>query len=389
MSGGWKTKRGVVITVAVLVVSLLALTIGLTRRILWGVDVMLTPAPHIAGRRRFDLPPQKISATTPPVAPAVESATGMQVCGLGRVLPATADADNINEYVEGVTREAHERWEAALFDSSDGRARAVGFVVQSFEYRRSNLLVQAEESRDELARLAATGKEPTVYALALGLCRTYLSDPVTEGACARLSLSEWTHVDPDNAEPWIAVAQAARRSGDLSAEASAFERAAAAHSMDNSSESLFSVGLTEIPQDVTPLEKAAITTEFFGYMAAWAQPGFREISEYCSAEALQQDNTRNECNAVAELLVDHRSTILNSMVGARVGERVGWPAERVSRLRGEREAMIGFDPISHQEPWSCQSVSRLNAYMERRMQVGEREAIREQLEHTAPPAASQ
>jgi hypothetical protein len=42
--------------------------------------------------------------------------------------------------------------------------------------------------------------------------------------------------------------------------------------MDNSSESLFSVGLTEIPQDVTPLERAAITTEFFGYMAAWAQP---------------------------------------------------------------------------------------------------------------------
>jgi hypothetical protein len=130
--------------------------------------------------------------------------------------------------------------------------------------------------------------------------------------------------------------------------------------MDNSSESLFSVGLTEIPQDVTPLERAAITTELFGYMAAWAQPGFREISEYCSAEALQQGNTRNECNAVAELMVDHRSTLLNSMMGAKIGERVGWPAERVSRLRGEREAMTGFDPISHEEPWSCQSVSRLN-----------------------------
>lgn len=389
MSGGWKAKRGMVIAVSVLVAGLLAFTIGLTRRLFWRADVMPTPAPQIAGRRRIDRPPQKISATTPPVAPAAVPATGLQVCGLGRVLPTTADADNINEYVEGVTREARERWEAALLDSSDNRARAVGLVVQSVEYRRGDLLVQAEESRDELARIAATGKEPTVYALALGLCRTYLSDPVAEGACARLSLSEWTHVDPDNAEPWIAVAQAARRSGDLSAEASAFERAAAAHSMDNSSESMFSVGLTEIPQDVTPLEKAAITTELFGYMAAWAQPGFREIAEHCSAEALQEVKIRNECNAVAELMVDHGSTLLNSVMGARVGERVGWPAERVGQLRGERAAMIGFDPISHEEPWSCQSVSRLNAYMERRMQVGEREAIREQLEHSAQPAASQ
>jgi hypothetical protein len=388
MSGGWKARRGIVIAVSVLVASLLAFTIGLTRRLLWHADVMPTPGPQIAGRRRIDVPPQKISATTPPVAPAAVPATGLQVCGLGRVLPTTADADNINEYVEGVTREAHDRWESTLLDSSESRARAVGLVIQSAEYRRSELPVQAEESRDELARLAATDKEPAVYALAVGLCRTYLSDPIAEGACARLSLSEWTQVDPDNAEPWIAVAQAARRNGDLSAEASAFEHAAAAHSMDNSSESLFSVGLREIPQDVTPLEKAAITTELFGYLAAWAQPGFREISEHCSAEALQDVKIHNECNAVAELMVDHRSTLLNSVMGARVGERVGWPAERVSQLRGEREAMIGFDPISHQEPWSCQSVSRLNAYMERRAQVGERAAIREQLEHSAEPAAS-
>jgi hypothetical protein len=139
---------------------------------------------------------------------------------------------------------------------------------------------------------------------------------------------------------------------------------------------------------VLPLEKAAITTELFGYLAAWAQPGFREISEYCSTEALQQDKIRNECNAIAELMVDRRSTLLNSMVGTRTGERVGWPAERLNRLRSELEAMMGFDPISHQEPWSCQSVSRLNTYMERRAQVGEREAIKEQLENSPQPAAS-
>jgi hypothetical protein len=381
MSGGQKARRGV--AAAGLVVVAILLVMGWVHRRQPHEVVVPAPASHLP-QQRIDAPPRTISTAVASHAETIVPAKGLEVCGLGKVTPATADASGINEYVTAATRKAYDRWKAALVNSSDYRARAVGLALQRFEFRADDSAVEAEESRDELIQLAAGAGDPAVYAIAVGLCRTALTDTVTEGACQRISLSEWTRIDPDNAVPWIAAAQAARDKGDTQAESSAFARAAAAHRIDNSGESLLSFALAEIPSDATPLEKATLSIQAVGYEAAWGRPELSEIARYCSEGAVKQDEIRTECSAVAELLVRHGGTVLNLGLGERIGERVGWPSERTSSIARERDAMVKFDAIDEHDPWSCQSVSRLNAYMEKRIHLGELAALRDQLERSGP-----
>jgi hypothetical protein len=331
---------------------------------------------HIA-ERRTDVPSRAASATAPPRAPTAEPAGGIEVYGLGTVPPSTADASEINQYVIAATHGAYDRWKAVLLDGSDSRARAIGLVLQRIEFLRNGSAVQAEESRDELIQLAAGGTDPAVYAIAAGLCKTGLSDADTAGACQRISLAQWARLDPDNAVPWIAVAQGARTRGDTHAEASAFARAAAAHKIDNSGESLLSFAITEMPPDATPLEKSALTIELIGYEAAWARPELSEILRYCSVAAVEQDETRKECKAVAELLVGPGTTLLNFVLGGGLGERVGWPAERVQQIAAEREALLRIESDNEQNLWSCETLSRVNEFIDKRLRQGEISALRE------------
>ena len=339
MSGGQKGKWA--IPLAMLIVVAVLLVMGWLRRsqLHEVAGRSSAPAPHVA-ERRIDVSPRAVPTTTaPPRAATAEPASGIEVCGFGNVPATTADANDINQFVIEMTRKTHERWKATLLDSSDLRARAFGTVLQRVEFLRDDFVAQADESRDELVQLAAGGNDAAVYAIAAGLCQTGFSGADAAGACQRISLAEWARLDPDNAVPWIAIAQAARTRGDTRAEASAFARAAAARRIDNSTVSLLSFAMGETPRDATPLEKSALTIELIGYETAWGRPEISEIGRYCSMAAVNQDETRKECNSIAELLVGPGTTMLYFGFGGTLGARVGWPAERVRQIADEKEAL--------------------------------------------------
>jgi hypothetical protein len=97
-----------------------------------------------------------ISASRPSAHPAAE--TGAEICGLGR-LPPSVDPADINNYVFAKTRAGRDRWEAALLNSSDLRARAIGLTLQSRPLSGSRESdVASAEARDELVQLAAGGR---------------------------------------------------------------------------------------------------------------------------------------------------------------------------------------------------------------------------------------
>ena len=343
----------------------------------------LAPATPV-GVRRLDgvasltfanvLTPPVLTAE-PPVAPGD--------CGLTKVPPTADDASENDQPTIAASSKTHDRWEAALLDSSDSRARAIGLVIRRMELIRAGSTVPAEESRDELVQLAAGAGDPAVYAIAVGLCRTPSSDANMAGACQRISLAEWTRLDPDNAVPWILTAQAARRRSDTQAEAIAFARAANTHKIDNSGDSLLSFGLTEVPQDITPTQRTALAIELVGIEAAWGGPELSEISRYCSADAVRRDEAHKECDAVAELLVNHGGTILNLGLGVRIGERVGWSSERLQGLSQEREALFRVLPDERQG-WSCETVYKMNEFIDKRAQLGELGALRDIRDRRAP-----
>jgi hypothetical protein len=373
MSGGPKITWRVVGAAAVVAVILLALGWVYNERP--RAAKVVAPPPRV-GMRPKAVASRKLSNVVPPHVMPASGPASVEECGITELPPPDADVSESYDQVIAAAPEAHKRWEAALLDSSDSHARAVGLLIRRFELLRAGSPVQAEESRDELVQLAAGAGDSALYALAVGQCRKSPADADTAGACQRISLSEWARLDPDNAEPWIAIAQAASRRNDTQAEAVAFARAADTHKIDNESASLLSFGLAELPQGITPAEKMSLSIELIGFESAWGGPELSEIAHYCSIEALRGDETHKECDAVAELLVNHGGTILNLGLGVRIGERVGWPSERVKEILREREALFRLIP-DERHSWSCETVYRTNEFIDKRTQLGELGALRD------------
>jgi hypothetical protein len=78
---------------------------------------------------------------------------------------------------------------------------------------------------------------------------------------------------------------------------------------------------------------------------------------------------------LAELFVAHAGNLLDLGIGSALGERLGWPADRVQDLKLLRDAILEVEneavPQAPQTQWSCDGVSRLNAWMRERRQLGE------------------
>jgi hypothetical protein len=248
-------------------------------------------------------------------------------------------------------------------------------IIHRFELLQAGSSGQPEESLDELVQLASGAGDPALYALAFAICGKWSSEAVPVDACQRITVSEWTRLDPDNAMPWLLIAQAARNKSDTQAEALAFAKAATAHKIDDYSSAVFAFGLTELPQGIVPVEKMALAIELMGIEAALPSPALSETSRYCSDAALQRDEIHAECNSIAELLVTRGNNLLTLGIGARLGGRVGWPAERVERLSQERDDLMGLaaGPL----PDSCDTVTRMDAFLDRRAQLGELGSLRE------------
>jgi hypothetical protein len=391
MSGGWKiTWRAAGACLIVVIILLVTGWIYQGRAREAGI---LAPVPAV-GARGVGVQSLTFFNVVPPPVPTADPAGDLASCGIAKV-PHIADDDSGAgggsgasggyDLTVAVTPKTRERWESALLDSSDPRARAIGLLVHRTELMRAGSTVQAEESRDELVQLAAGAGNPPLYALANGLCRMKTSDADTAAACQRISLSGWTGLDPDNAVPWILTAQAARSRNDATAEATAFARAAETHNIDNYSGLLFSFGFAALPQDITPAEKVSLAIELVGYEAAWGAPEIGEISRYCSADALRRDEVHKECDAIAALLVSRGTTMLVSRFGARIGERVGWSSERLKAISQEREALQSLFP-DEQRALSCETLRTMIEFMDKRAQFGELGALRELRDHPAEPA---
>jgi hypothetical protein len=127
---------------------------------------------------------------------------------------------------------------------------------------------------------------------------------------------------------------------------------------------------------MSPLEKAALSVEFIGFEAAWASPELGEPLRYCTEDALKKSDVATQCNDFANLLVRRGGTLLDFGVGQHLGKRLGWPEARLSDLSREESTLSNQLPKDEPNPWSCESVARINEFLEKRVQLGELQALR-------------
>jgi len=237
--------------------------------------------------------------------------------------------------------------------------------------------VRFTEGRDALARMATTTQDPQVYALAFNTCGR--AQP-TAGACQLLSAEQWARLDPDNATPWLFLLAQAGQRKDAAAQSEALFRLSASRRSDQYFFALPGLLLAHLPGDEASLNAAAaLTAEVIGVEAAWSLPGYQDLVAMCRPPALRDANRRQTCSAVAELLVDRSDTLLERGIGIALGRHLGWPSERLERLRGEQAAYAeALAPKGADTAFAgCAEIRRDVAIVERHARLGEAGAMRE------------
>lgn len=343
------------------------------------------------------IPPASLAAAAragvsiPPVTTAKQGADTdeIDVCGVGKIKLDSDDWTATGKYLDALTKNKRLRWLATLRDSDDYRARATGLYLEGL-LDRDSPGKDPEIARDDLVQLAVGTKDPAAFALANIKCANQGENIAAPGACPQLSLEDWAHADADNAVPWLQLAAKARRDGDAAAEAAAFARAAQAHQYESYNWSLLSFAQVAMPGDVTATERWILSSQVVGVEAAMAMP-YQSLFRYCSADALTNAAVHGQCSSLAELMVKKSATLLESSIGISLGARVGWPQERVNKMKQEVKASlevlnqeITSDP---KQPYSCDSVAKGNAYMSQWDELGERGLARQAIERSGESVA--
>jgi hypothetical protein len=329
-------------------------------------------------------PMPRIAANSAKPPPASPLAT-VEICGQGAVAIDAGDAMAVGRYLNATTAKARRRWLAALLDSDDYRARASGLFLQGKLTEEGDIQPDAEQARDALVQLAVGAGDPAVYALAVYACDTDAS-PAASVSCRRIKLNTWAAMDPDNAVPWLLLSGDAHANGDLATETDAFARAAKAHKADAYNYSLYQFSESALPRDVTSAERWYLATELIGVEAATASRQYSIASRHCAGAALQENAVRERCAALAELMVAQGTSLLDLAIGANIGARAGWPAQRIADLKQERSALMQAITQatypSDGNQWSCEAVRLGNAYMSQWVRLGEVGAAHEALDRS-------
>jgi hypothetical protein len=353
----------------------------------WGHSHPVAAAAPASGSPPIPRPPL---GTAPPVKLPLRAGSAspdnirtVDICGFGKVEIDASDPTAAFKYIGERSQNTAEKWLATLRDSDDYRARAAGLFLEGKINAGASSQPMTEPTRDTLVQLAAGAGDPAVYAMALHACDGNFGD-APAGACRQISANGWARLDPDNATPWLLLAGKARATHDTAAESDAFQHAAKAHTSDSYTFSMYGFAETALPADVSPVERSYFANEVLGIEAAQRLAQYTAASQHCSKEAVQDSIVRQQCNAVAELLLKG-PTLLDTAIGASIGARVGWPAQRVNQLKMEREALMQIFTQSvpaDNELWSCGGVQRGNAFLSQILRLGEMGAGRDALDRS-------
>ncbi len=327
-----------------------------------------------------------------------------EICGLGRVKADDTGQPKDMAPVRFAARRARERLLSTLANSPDEVARAAGLLLMSagrpqFADEACDTADCAQRTapapnpggrlrsdlvaRDALASMALTTRSPKVYALAMNACQSHRK----EGVCLQLSPEQWARLDPDNAVPWLYVAADAGDRREAPTAAEALFRVSRAARSDAHWGALTGLVLAKLPPELPILDKVALAGEVLSLEAEALMP-FVPASQYCSVAEVRDANRQQVCSAMAEVLVNKGSSLMDVALGTSIGQRAGWPAERLAALQDERDALLQLnDQSAVPQRWSCTGLVRTLNQLTEMGQHGELGAMRRALKQSPEPVA--
>ena len=370
-----------------------------------------------AERRVMGPVPPRVTTTAPPArAVSGETARGIEqyeICG-GTWVKANPDGNVDDEALKGPMRrdEAAQAVDRALAADPRPMAQAARLILEIMnggdDQRRALMASGADcsasgacppgpavpaaavsamaASREALARSALTTTDPAVYALAFRVCA---SGGVRDGACALLNAEQWARLDPGNAAPWQEVFAAAQARRDSAAANEALHRIATSQRSEQRFFDLPGLFIDVAPDD-DGLRNGVflLVIEAIGLQSTVSLPSYAPFASVCRREALRDSNRRQTCDSIAELLAQKSDTLVERAMGEAVGRQLGWPQERIERMRAEQDAFITstYAGIEPRNAMGCDAIRRVTDDVRRKARLGEVGAMRDWLAHDAPPA---
>ena len=252
---------------------------------------------------------------------------------------------------------------------------------------REEQSVRRARGRDDLAKISASTSDPRVYALGYMTCAS--SRLASGDTCQMLSAAQWARLDPGNAEPWLyALSQAAQSKDAAGVQDALFHIASSQRSELHYMEPTGTL-LSKLPDDESSsLAVLSLAYESAGAQAAFALPGYADLLRLCRGPELRDANRRQLCQSIAETFSLRSDTMIEHMIGATMGERLGWPAAVTDRMRGERAMYEKSGKGSASDPttMTCASIADELTHIRRVARVGENGVMREWVARSGIPA---
>lgn len=322
------------------------------------------PAPDKAPAPRATAPPSPLAAprTTIAASAPVAFAPGeIEVCGFGRAQAGTPAADQLAAKANDKLEEALAAHLRRMRASDDERTRAAALM--------------ALEELPPLVTMAMRTRDPTVFAFAQqGCLRRDARD--TSSPCALLSDEQGARLDPDNGFAWMRVADGARLRGETDNMVAALQRVATSPVHDAREFSFYALAMDALPAGMDPAERFRASIGLIGIQASLALSSHTSITTHCTEAAARDVNRQPLCEALADHLVARGSLLIHTGIGARIGERAGWSAERVERTRARFRALMGalLQTIESAPggPVGCEAMRRAERWWIDAARLGER-----------------
>lgn len=237
--------------------------------------------------------------------------------------------------------------------------------------------------RLELARMAASSRDPHVYVAGLAACRQAKdSEHALHAACGQLSNLRWSELDPGNAAPWLAIAhEAAGRKAEAEVVA-ALHQVLSSTTTDYRLRALVPTPLLA-PSDLSPVAMLMAQVQATGVYAAVPMVGYAEAVKTCEPERLADANRRELCRQLAEHFATHDTTLIGLVSGRKLVRRPGWDQVRLQALDDDIDALggvdfLGFDSFPHM--LSCRSLELARTFTTETVRSGEIPAARARLQ---------
>jgi hypothetical protein len=291
-------------------------------------------------------------------ASAAERAMGEKmaaILGGPPQLPAHWGEQAVNRVFEGVR---------AVLPQRGPRGRALA------------IMLSAPNAAEALVGEAERGTDPVVGRWASATCARYDAPP-----CAARASRAWARMDRSNAAAWMALWAA-----EPQAEPEVVTALSNATRFDMYGSRIAAELVAAVPAEEPEYLRMEMVIRGIGMDAALPDSTGEFVRRRC-VSASAGAALPPWCNTVANVMVNHGDSQYARGLGARMGERMGWPAERLKALREDHQRHFDGQVAAFRETekfYSCDHIKPVFQVMRAVLEVGEYQAW---MQHPAVMAA--